>query len=102
MNGLAITCLGWLATATFVASYFFARAAGLRTVQMLGALLWMLYGALIGAPPVIVANLLVMAAAAWGSVRESRRGRLRPPALSSAYAGEGSPSSHPQSNRHQR
>jgi hypothetical protein len=44
---------------------------------MLGALLWVTYGALIGASPVIVANLLVFSAAAWtlrrkASAREQR------------------------------
>jgi hypothetical protein len=32
---------------------------------MLGAALWVLYGALISASPVVVANLLVFSAAAW-------------------------------------
>jgi hypothetical protein len=48
---------------------FFARPAVLRKVQMLGALLWITYGALIGASPVIVANLLVFGAAAWTALR---------------------------------
>jgi hypothetical protein len=37
---------------------------------MLGALLWVAFGALIGALPVIIANLLVFAAAAWTSFRK--------------------------------
>jgi hypothetical protein len=61
--------LGWIATAVFVASYFFARPAVLRAVQMLGAILWMAYGCLIGALPVIAANALVFAAAAWTLAR---------------------------------
>jgi len=66
-----IECLGWAATAVFVASYFFARPSRLRAIQMLGALLWMTYGLLIGALPVIIANMLVFAAAAWTSLRKS-------------------------------
>ena len=62
MRTVAITWLGWAATATFVASYFFVRAAALRTVQMLAALMWVSYGWLIGAAPVIVANVLVIVA----------------------------------------
>jgi hypothetical protein len=58
-------CLGWVATAVFVGSYFFQRPETLRQVQMTGALMWVGYGVLIGAPPVVVANLLVLAAAAW-------------------------------------
>jgi hypothetical protein len=34
-------------------------------------LLWITYGVLIGALPVIIANLLVFAAAAWTAVRKS-------------------------------
>jgi hypothetical protein len=69
MSNPTITSLGWAATAMFIASYFFVRPAALRASQMLGALLWIIYGVLIGAPPVIVANALVIAAAAWTSVR---------------------------------
>ncbi len=69
MRPIAITCLGWAATATFVASYFFARPAALRTAQMLAALMWVAYGWLIGASPVIAANVLVIVAAAWTAAR---------------------------------
>ncbi len=61
--------LGWTATAVFVGSYFFRHAAALRGSQMLGAALWILYGVLIAAKPVIVANILVFAAAAWTLLR---------------------------------
>jgi hypothetical protein len=69
MNPLFIQCLGWSATAVFVGSYFFARPSLLRGVQMLGALLWITYGVMINASPVIVANVLVFAAAAWTTFR---------------------------------
>jgi hypothetical protein len=61
--------LGWIATAVFVASYFFAKPAALRGVQMAGATLWIVYGFLIGAIPVIAANALVFTAAAWTFAR---------------------------------
>ncbi len=64
-----IESLGWIATAVFVGSYFFRTPAATRFVQMAGALLWMAYGALLGAPPVVVANLLVFGAAAWTAAR---------------------------------
>jgi hypothetical protein len=70
--------LGWVATAVFVGSYFFKRPALLRAAQMAGAALWIVYGALIGALPVVVANGLVFAAAAWTLVLS--RGRLNDPA----------------------
>jgi hypothetical protein len=71
MSHLGIESLGWAATAVFVGSYFFARPSLLRGVQMLGALLWVVYGVLISASPVIVANALVFSAAAWTTFRRS-------------------------------
>jgi hypothetical protein len=71
LNPFWIECLGWAATCVFVASYFFAKPTRLRAIQMLGALLWISYGVLIGALPVIIANLLVFAAAAWTALRKS-------------------------------
>jgi hypothetical protein len=66
-----IDYLGWTATAVFVGSYFFSRPSLLRAVQMLGAMLWVTYGVLIGASPVIVANILVFSAAAWTAFRKA-------------------------------
>lgn len=67
--------LGWLATAVFVGSYFFSRPAALRAMQMMGALLWIVYGILINALPVIAANVLVFAAAAWTAFARGRNPR---------------------------
>jgi hypothetical protein len=69
-----IDYLGWAATAVFVGSYFFKRPESLRRVQMLGALMWVAYGVLMRAAPVVVANVLVLAAALW----TARRGRETP------------------------
>ncbi len=66
--------LGWIATGVFTSSYLFKRADSLRLVQMIAALMWIAYGVLVGAPPVVVANLLVLGAAAlatW-SARSTR------------------------------
>jgi inner membrane protein len=75
MTPAAIELLGWAATAVFVGSYFFARPSLLRGVQMVGAALWVTYGVLIGASPVIVANVLVFSAAAWTSFRKASPAR---------------------------
>jgi hypothetical protein len=69
--------LGWVATAVFVGSYFFRRVALLRAIQMLGSALWIIYGILIAAKPVIAANVLVFAAAGWTLLRSART--LHPP-----------------------
>jgi hypothetical protein len=71
MSHAAIDLVGWAATAVFVGSYFFASPTLLRRAQMMGALLWMTYGILIGAAPVIVANVLVFSAAAWTAFRKA-------------------------------
>jgi len=74
--------LGWVATAVFVGSYFFKRPALLRAAQMAGAALWIVYGALIGAIPVVVANGLVFAAAAWTLVQWRKPASAKPDARS--------------------
>jgi hypothetical protein len=71
MSHSGIEYLGWGATAVFVASYFCPRPSLLRGVQMIGAALWVLYGVLINALPVIVANVLVFSAAAWTMFRKT-------------------------------
>ena len=75
MNHFAIDCIGWSATAVFVGSYFFTRPSQLRGAQMIGALLWLTYGILIQASPVIFANILVFAAAAWTAWRAAHSGK---------------------------
>jgi hypothetical protein len=66
-----IDVVGWVATAVFVSSYFCTKAAALRRFQMLGAMIWIGYGALMHAAPVVAANLLVLGAAAWTARRRS-------------------------------
>jgi hypothetical protein len=68
----AVEALGWAATAVFVASYFFTRADALVKVQIAGALMWVAYGLVMRAPPVVAANVLVMGAATW-KARQARR-----------------------------
>jgi len=70
---VAVEALGWVATATFAGSYLAKRAETLVRVQIAGALMWALYGVLVRSAPVIAANLLVVAAAAW----KARASRLR-------------------------
>jgi len=67
---MRLEAIGWIATAVFVGSYFCARPATLRRMQMAGALIWIGYGLAIRALPVIVANVLVFGAAATSLVRE--------------------------------
>lgn len=63
--------IGWVATAAFAISYFCKKPEALRRVQALAALLWIGYGILIHALPVIVANLVVAVIAVYSSFRRS-------------------------------
>ncbi len=66
-----IDLVGWLATAVFLSSYLVPPAHLLR-VQILGALIWVAYGVLLQASPIVVANLLLVAVAGWSWHRRRR------------------------------
>jgi hypothetical protein len=68
-----IDYLGWAATVVFVGSYFCKRPEALRAVQMAGGMMWVIYGVLAQAPPVVAANVLVVSAAAWTAFRSPKR-----------------------------
>lgn len=67
-----IAYLGWAATAVFVGSYLCKRPDALMRVQMIGAAMWVAYGLLIQATPVVAANVLVFTAAGWALARSDR------------------------------
>lgn len=64
---MLLESVGWIATAVFVSSYFCTRPVTLRRVQMVGAGIWIVYGVIIHAIPVVAANVLVLGAAAVSS-----------------------------------
>jgi hypothetical protein len=66
--------IGWIATAVFASSYLFKQPLALRRVQAAAALLWVIYGLIIHAFPVVVANLVVAGMAAYSS-RSWRAGK---------------------------
>lgn len=61
--------IGWLATAVFLSSYFAKQPTTLRRIQGVAASLWALYGVLLHAWPIIVANVLVAGVAVATSFR---------------------------------
>jgi hypothetical protein len=63
------TWIGWVATAIFASSYLFKEPGALRRVQAFGAILWIVYGILIHALPVVVANSIVAVIAVVSSFR---------------------------------
>jgi hypothetical protein len=70
--------IGWIATAAFACSYLCNDQAQLRRVQALAACMWVAYGAIIGATPVVVANLIVAGIAGWSSLRPLVARKLPP------------------------
>jgi hypothetical protein len=66
-----VDAVGWLATAVFVSSYLFKAPAALRRVQAVGASLWMVYGVLLHALPVVAANVIVASVALYSSRRSA-------------------------------
>lgn len=75
---MTIEWIGWIATAVFASSYWCKDPALLRRVQALAACMWVVYGAIIGAAPVLVANLLVAGVAGWSSLRPLAARKLPP------------------------
>ena len=71
--------LGWAAAGVFTTSYLFTRPRTLRRAQMLGATMWLAYGVLLHANPVVVANLLNLAAMAWTARRAAAKTPSTPP-----------------------
>lgn len=62
-----LSWIGWVATACFGFSYFCKKPATLRLIQAGAALLWISYGLLIHAMPVVVANVIVALAALYST-----------------------------------
>jgi hypothetical protein len=74
MNGLMLSWIGWVATAVFASSYLYKQQATLRRIQAAAAVLWIIYGVLIHAFPVVVANAIVASVALFSSFgRQERR-----------------------------
>jgi hypothetical protein len=69
--------IGWLATAVFSASYFLKERSAMLAVQITAALLWIGYGLLTSAAPVMVANGIVVCAAGASIWRDRPRSSPR-------------------------
>ena len=82
--------IGWLATAIFLVSYSCKDQGKLRRIQAVAAVLWVVYGVILHAVPIVVANLLVAGVALYssllGSVAARRRASRPEPGLTPAVA----------------
>ena len=63
-----LSWIGWVATVVFASSYLCRRQVTLRRVQAAAAALWVVYGVLIHALPVVVANVIVASVALYSSM----------------------------------
>ncbi len=62
--------LGWAATGIFAGSYLCRKPGALQRLQAVAAFVWIGYGFLIHARPIVVANVIVVVLAAYSSWRE--------------------------------
>jgi hypothetical protein len=69
--------IGWFAMAIFALSYFVRRREHMLAIQIGAATVWIAYGALLGARPVVVANAIVACAALVSIWRTRARGISR-------------------------
>ena len=67
-----IEWLGWVATAVWSSRRISAGGRYDAARADAGALVWAAYGLIIGAYPMVVANVLVIGAAAWATARDGR------------------------------
>jgi hypothetical protein len=59
--------IGWVASAAFAGSYLCKDQNTLRRVQAAAAVLWLVYGVVIHALPIIAANAVVAVVALWST-----------------------------------
>jgi hypothetical protein len=76
--------IGWAATVVFASSYFCKQPVQLRLLQAFASLLWIAYGVILKAPPVIVANVVVGSLALWSAWQLTRVADAGPPAAAAA------------------
>ena len=67
--------IGWLATSIFAVSYFVRNPAVMRWIQAAAAVCWIIYGLVLHATPVIVANVIVVSLAALTALRPAPQAR---------------------------
>ena len=66
---MTIAWFGWMATAVFTTSYFVPKTSTLKQIQAAASCLWIVYGVKTGPTPLIVSNLIVVAAVLITSLR---------------------------------
>ena len=64
--------LGWFGTSLQAASFLFRNQRTLRLFQAFAAFIWLSYGVLIEAQPVVVANIIVLSLALFSIWRDRK------------------------------
>ena len=57
---MSIEVIGYLGTAFVLASFMMSDIKKLRTVNIIGGLLWTVYGIIVGSSSIIVGNVLIV------------------------------------------
>lgn len=70
VNIIGLEAIGWIASAVFGASYFCKQPQKLRRVQAFAAVLWICYGIVLKAMPIIVSNTIVCGLAIFSSFKK--------------------------------
>lgn len=69
--------IGWCATSCFTLSYFVKKERNLLALQSLASSTWLVYGLVIGAIPLLVANFIVASSAGYKAVQVTLRDKAR-------------------------
>lgn len=88
---MTIAWFGWMATAVFTTSYFVAKTSTLKQIQAAAACLWIVYGVKTGSTPLIVSNLIVVAAVLITSLRNRPSNAGSTPLVSGLASAETDP-----------
>jgi hypothetical protein len=54
-----IEVIGWIAMCITISSFFFAEMKTLRIINLIGCLIWMIYGTAIVSTPIVITNAAI-------------------------------------------
>jgi hypothetical protein len=72
MNPILVEALGWIAMFITISSFFFHQMKTLRVVNLIGCLVWMIYGTLIVSTPIVLTNVAILLTHAFWFMKNSK------------------------------
>lgn len=69
---ILIELIGWIAMGITISSFFFQKMRTLRTINLIGCLLWMVYGTLLVSVPIVLTNMAIAATHAFWFVKNPK------------------------------